>query len=134
MLRIPPTPVQNLINTKLDLLCQVSGFPLPNVTWLKNDSLIQNGSRYTNKNYYNKLPNNINTFMLVQTEIPVVFSILQIKELKREDTSNYSCNARNFLEEKGQVIAEKNFSIIVFGKLSFNCFVCQLISLCTVLE
>ena len=63
--------------------CEWTGYPPPNVTWLKDNSILNE----------EELPGRINILQTMRDENH--FSQLQIASAEKEDTGDYTCNVSN---------------------------------------
>ena len=80
------------------LNCTVHGFPLPDITWLKDGAIVDN----------ELIPDGIITMTkgVLPTDI-TVFSSLNISNLQLHDVANYTCNVTNSLVESRFAIANE---------------------------
>ena len=81
--RIDLDPLSVNITEPVTFTCEVYGFPKPRASWMKNNLEIRNNSHYNTSSFYGNGSN------------LVWYSDLQIENVERDDTANYSCFLRN---------------------------------------
>ena len=96
--RIDPNSLSVNITEPVTFTCEVYGFPQPQVSWMKNSLEIKNNFHYNTSSLYGNGSNLI------------WYSYLQIENVERDDTANYSCFLKN---AAGTNIA--NASLVVLG-------------------
>ena len=81
--RIDPNSLSVNITEPVTFTCEVYGFPQPQVSWMKNRLEINNNFHYNTSSLYGNGSNLI------------WYSYLQIENVERDDTANYSCFLKN---------------------------------------
>ena len=90
-----------VISNATEPQCLTSGFPIPNITWLKNGMELSLNGR-------------IQQVDSVTRDIELL-SVLMFQSVVRTDTANYTCVATNMIEVT--LTAESDVSLIVLGEL-----------------
>ena len=84
----------------VNLTCKVYGFPKPEVSWMKDGQKIENDTHYNISFYGN------------QSSLEW-YSDLQIENVRRDDTANYTCFLRNRVGTDDATV-----SLLVLGKIT----------------
>ena len=92
-----PNSINVTIARLVTLICEVNGFPKPEVSWMKNGQKIENNAHYNVTLYGNQ-------------SILTWYSNLGIENVRRNDTANYTCFLRN-----AAGIDEDNVLLVVLG-------------------
>ena len=90
-----------VISIATELQCLTTGFPIPNITWLKNGTELSLNGR-------------IQQVDSVTRDIELL-SVLMFQSVVRNDTATYACVATNMIEVT--LTAESDVSLIVLGEL-----------------
>ncbi len=80
LLAFPEKDIFIVLNDTFTLNCTASGFPVPSITWLHNDTQLN-------------LPNRTNVVIVENNIARSVFSVLTVTMATSVDTGNYSCRA-----------------------------------------
>jgi hypothetical protein len=99
-----PNDTQALLGSSISLMCEVQGFPLPQVTWLKDDMPIDTDSfavsvRNTDASPYS------------------VLSILDLWDVQLVDIGEYQCRATSNLTSIDEGFTSESFNLTILSKL-----------------
>ena len=112
--------VSTVVNTSATLFCVVTGFPVPTVFWLKDNSPLTNyGVKITTQSAAggagSALIEQLNISFTGDTGIGVI-SLLDFDFIQRRDNGQYVCQAANNFSETGIFNATSTpISLIVLG-------------------
>ena len=90
-----PSNITDIVLEVIQLVCTATGFPLPNIVWLKGDNEVIEDSE-----------------LLLILDLPgrsVISSVLIIEELNIVTAGEYYCNATNDLVTPLSTMSEKAF-------------------------
>ena len=102
---IQPGEIHVRNGNTVNINCVANGFPVPSVTWSKDDTVLINDSRTT-----------VYEEMVVQGGIPFVKSVLQICSTEVVDSGDYNCTADNEFS-KDTISFKVTVVTIILGKV-----------------
>ena len=90
---LDPQSTEVVIGGTVEFSCNATGFPTPEIVWLRNGSVVEINGFFTNPN------KTISVTTQTDANPFLVVSVLYIEQVDETDTGIYSCLATNNLTE-----------------------------------